>query len=64
LVEKGAFLALCEFDNLYESANIAAKEKRYKNSVMKFFYNLEENIIQLQNKLIWKQYELGEFYNF
>jgi len=64
LLKEGAFLALCDFENLYQAANIAAKEKRYKTSVMRFFYNLEENIIQLQNELIWKEYELGKFYNF
>jgi len=43
---------------------MAAKEKRYKKSVLSFFYNLEENIIQLQNELIWKEYELGRFFHF
>jgi len=43
---------------------MAAKEKRYKKSVLNFFYNLEENIIQLQNELIWKSYELGKFFHF
>lgn len=64
MLKDSAFLALCDFENLYQAANTAAKEKRYKESIIKFFFNLEENIIQLQNELIWKQYELGAFYHF
>lgn len=64
LVKTSAYSALYDYENLYQSAIIAAKEKRYKNAVMKFFYNLEENLIQLQNELIWKEYELGSFYHF
>ena len=43
---------------------MAAKEKRYKKSVLQFFYNLEKNIITLQNELLWKTYELGAYYYF
>jgi retron-type reverse transcriptase len=64
LVKPGAYALLYDFENLYQAANLAAKEKRYKKSVLNFFYNLEENIIQLQNELIWKTYELGNFFHF
>ena len=64
MVKPGAYALLYDFETLYQSANEAAEEKRYKNSVLQFFNNLEENIIQLQNELMWKEYELGKFYHF
>ena len=64
MIKKGGYSLVYDFENLYQSANMAAKEKRYKKSVLNFFYNLEENIIQLQNELIWKSYELGKFFHF
>jgi retron-type reverse transcriptase len=64
LIKQGAYKLVYDFENLYQSANIAAKEKKYEKSVLKFFDNLEENIIQLQNELIWKEYELGKFFYF
>jgi len=53
-----------DFENLYQAALLAAKEKRYKKEVIIFFDNLEENIIQLQNELLWKTYEVGPFFTF
>jgi retron-type reverse transcriptase len=41
---------------------MAAEEKRYKNSVLRFFNEgFEEHLIELQNELIWKTYKLGVF---
>jgi RNA-directed DNA polymerase len=64
LIKSGGYSQLYDFENLYQAANMAAKEKRYKKEILQFFYNLEENLIQLQNELIWKEYELGPFYYF
>ena len=64
MIKSGAYREIYDFENLYQAANMAAKEKQYKKSVLNFFYNLEENIIQLQNELIWKEYELGRFFHF
>jgi retron-type reverse transcriptase len=63
LLEKGYHL-IYDFENIYQSSFLAAKEKRYKNSVLKFFDNFEENIVTIQNELIWKTYELGAFFHF
>jgi retron-type reverse transcriptase len=52
------------FENLYQSALLAAREKKYKNAVLRFFDNLEENLIILQNELIWKTYKPGPFFTF
>jgi retron-type reverse transcriptase len=64
MIKSGGYKLIYDFENLYQSAETAAKEKRYKGNVLKFFDNLEENLIQLQNELIWKTYELGPFFTF
>jgi len=53
-----------DFENLYQASLLASREKRYRNEIMKFNNNLEENLIILQNELIWKTYELGPFFTF
>jgi retron-type reverse transcriptase len=53
-----------DYENLYQSALSAAKEKRYRNEVLNFNDRLEENLIVLQNELIWKTYRPGPFFNF
>jgi retron-type reverse transcriptase len=53
-----------DFENLYQSALKASSQKRYKGTVLKFFDNLEENIITIQNELIWKTYRLGAYFYF
>lgn len=53
-----------EYENLYWSYRNARKSKRFKNEVLCFSYNLEENLINLQNHLIHKTYCLGEYHSF
>jgi retron-type reverse transcriptase len=53
-----------DFENLYQSALLASHEKRFRGSVMHFFDNLEENLIIIQNELIWKTYKPGAFFHF
>ena len=50
------FEKIVEFDNLYFAAKEAEKGKRYKSPVMKYMENVEENIINAQNHLIWGSY--------
>jgi len=64
LIKPGGYALIYDYENLYQAATLAAKEKRYKKSVLNFFYNLEENLIQLQNELIWKSYEIGAYFYF
>jgi len=54
-----------DFENLYISYLQARKSKRYQREVLKYTTNLEENLIILQNELIWKTYsprQVREFY--
>ncbi len=53
-----------DFENLYEAYLEARKCKRYRPDVLEFTTNLEENLIQIQNELIWKTYEVGRYREF
>ena len=53
-----------EFDNLHKAYLKARKCKRYRQEVMDFTNNLEENLIQLHNELIYKMYEPSPYRSF
>jgi retron-type reverse transcriptase len=48
---KNLFARISAFENLYVAAQKAARGKREKLTVMKFFAKLEENLFQLQSEL-------------
>lgn len=50
-----------DFENLHAAYLKARKGKRYKHDAMEFACNLEENLIVLQNELIWKTYRTGKY---
>ena len=50
-----------DFKNLHLAYLKARKNKRYKNEVLEFSANLEENLITLQNELIWKTYKTSPY---
>lgn len=59
------FLQIYDFENLYNAYLKARKCKRYRKEVLKFTSNLEENLIIIQNELMWKMYipsRYREFY--
>lgn len=53
-----------DFENLYQAYLEARKNKRYRAEVLEFSANLEENLIQIQNELIWKMYQVGRYREF
>lgn len=53
-----------DFENLYQSYLLARKNKRYRKDVLEFTKNLEENLIILQNELIWKSYKINDYKEF
>lgn len=53
-----------EMGNLYYAYIKAAEKKRYRPEVLRFSADLESNLIQIQNELIWKSYQTGLYYNF
>lgn len=58
------FEDICSFDNLLAAYKTVSSEHRYKAASLRFYNHLEENLIQLQNELLWGLYRLGDFYTF
>lgn len=58
---KNLYSQICEFDNIYAAYLKARRNKRYKAEVLKFSARLEENIIDIQNHLVWKSYQVGHY---
>lgn len=56
--------AICSFENLYAAYQEAAKDKRYREEVIIFRRNLEENLIQLQRELEGWYYKVGPYREF
>lgn len=61
---KNLFKKVYDFDNLYTAYLNARKCKRYRAEVLKFTSNLEENLIDIQNQLIYQTYEVGQYRQF
>lgn len=55
------FDRIVDFDNLYRAYLKARRNKRYRGEVLSFTAKLEENLIQIQNELIWGQYHTGRY---
>ena len=52
------------FDKILEAHRRARKHKSYKNEVIKFEFNLENNLINLINNLKNQTYKLGKYFTF
>ena len=61
---KNVFYANLTFDKILEAHKRAKKHKAYKNEVIKFEFNLENNLINLINNLKNKSYKLGTYFTF
>ena len=62
---KSLFKKIYDFETLLHAFNQAKKRRRYNKDVLGFGANLEENLIDIQNHLMHKTYEVGcykEFY--
>lgn len=55
---------LCSFEELYQSYLMAIKHKRTRDDVMKFSYELESNLLEIQNELTSKTYNVGPYHSF
>lgn len=58
---KNIFPLIYDFENLFNAYKKAIKCKRYRADVMEYTDRLEENLIELQNELIWKTYSVGRY---
>lgn len=66
--EKPKFENIISYENLYkafvQTAKSSGKSKRYRPETLRFYADLEENLIILQNELIWKTYKLSKMRKF
>lgn len=58
---KNLYPQIYDFDNLHRAYLKARHAKRYKRDVMEFSRNLEENLVNIHNHLIWKSYRPGAY---
>jgi retron-type reverse transcriptase len=58
------FEKIYDFDNLERAYRAARRGKRYRAEVLRYTQSLEENLIDLQNSLIWHTYTLGQHRRF
>lgn len=52
------------FDNLLTASRLAQRNKRFRHSVLRFNYNLETELLQLQTELQTKTYKTGGYKTF
>lgn len=55
---------ICSFDNLLAAYREAAKDKRYRNEVISFSFQLEENLLEIQKQLLERTYRVGAYREF
>lgn len=58
------FEAIFDFENLLSAAYSCRKGKTKSTATLFFFNNLEENIIQIQNELMWGMYHMSPYHHF
>jgi len=58
------FNTICSFQNLHSAYLKARKCKRYRNEILQFSYNLEDNLLKLQDELASENYQHGEYRKF
>lgn len=58
---KNIFQQIYDFENLFEAWENAKKGKRYRKEVLAFSDRLEENLIDIQNHLIYGSYKVGAY---
>lgn len=55
---------ICSFENLLAAYRAAAENKRYRNEVIQFSLNLEENLLDIQRDLLEGTYTVGKYREF
>jgi RNA-directed DNA polymerase len=61
---KNLYSQVCSFENLYKAYLKARKSKRYKEYVLDFSWDVEKELRKLQEELINKTYQHGNYYKF
>lgn len=61
---KHLYEQIIDYENLWNAYLNARKGKRFRGEVLEFSHNIEENLIQIQNELIYKTYKIGRYREF
>ena len=61
---KNLFNSVCSFENLHLAYLKARKCKRYRDEILEFSFNLEENLLKLQQDLLNQTYQHGGYREF
>lgn len=61
---KNIYEKIYDFENLHKAWEEARKGKRYRDDVLIFNRNYEEQLINIQNHLIYETYEVGKYHTF
>ncbi|KGK88052.1 reverse transcriptase domain-containing protein [Clostridium sp. HMP27] len=61
---KNIYPTLCTYENLYNAYLEARKNKRFRNEVLEFTFNLEENLMELSTELKNKTYKISGYREF
>jgi len=59
-----SFDKIISFENILDAAYQCRKGKTKASSTLAFFNNLEENVIQIQNELMWGMYQMSAYHHF
>lgn len=60
----GLWLSIVSFENLYKGYQEARKLKRFRSEILRYEKNLEERLIDTQNRLIWHAWSPGKWKSF
>jgi retron-type reverse transcriptase len=58
------FASIYDYNNLLLAWRKTQRLRKYNPDIMLFRKNLDENLIIIQNELIWKSYKVSEYQNF
>ena len=61
---KNLFSKICSFENLHLAYLKARKCKRYRKNILKFSYDLEQNLLILKKELSNQSYQHGSYREF
>jgi len=61
---KNLFDSVCSFENLHLAYLRARKCKKYRDYVLEFSYNLEQNLLKLRKELLNQTYQHGSYREF
>lgn len=60
----GIYGKIYDYENLYYAYLEAQKLKRYRPEVLRFSADVDTNLIEIQNELIWRTYHVGKYREF